>query len=125
MKGGASPTTMKVASVAFFLGLFFAAAAALAYPRIRPGTLFWGGALALLFVNIFLFIANTFKALSTAKGKSDAEVEDLLVPALQGEPNVVSTQVKKLCAYSAVFCLGVMMAAVSLLVLRHYQIPSR
>lgn len=122
MKEGSSPLGTKVASVTFLLGLVVAGAAALVYPRTRPGTLLWVGCLGLLFDNIFLFIANTFKALSAVKGKSDAEVEDLMVPALQGEPNVVTPRVKKLCTYFAVFCLGVIMSAILLLVLRHYHI---
>jgi len=107
--------------------LFFASCiAAIIFPFLLPGLLprhlLIGGIVGLLLLNIVLFIVNTFKALARAKGKNEAELEELLAPALQGAPNVVGPGFLTIVRWAATFCLGVSAGALVLMLLRHYHL---
>jgi hypothetical protein len=78
---------------------------------LSPGRLLLVGFLSLIVINIVLFCANLLKAMGAMRGaKNEAELEHVMVPALQGEPSHLSAEVleifRLLAAASAGFTLG-------------------
>jgi hypothetical protein len=77
----------------------------------NPWRLLLVGFLSLIIINIVLFCANLFTAMGSMRGaKNEGELEQIMVPALQGEPRQLGGRVldafRLLTSLSAGFTVG-------------------
>ena len=78
---------------------------------LNPWRLLLLGFLSLILINIVLFCANLFTAMGKMRGaKNERELEQIMVPALQGEPRQLGVRVldafRLLTSLSAGFTVG-------------------
>lgn len=88
----------------------------------NPWRLLLLGFLSLVVINIILFCANLFTAMGAMRGaKNERELEQIMVPALQGEPRQLGIRVLEAFRLLASLSAGFTVGAAVLSVLKLYD----
>jgi len=78
---------------------------------------------ALVFLNIVVFLHNLIKAMVNAhEAKDQKDFERIVEPALRGNPAQLNAGSKRIYGWTSLLCLGIFAGAIVLLILRHYKI---
>jgi hypothetical protein len=85
---------------------------------ISGGQLFALGLVSFVFLNIGMFTITNFPAIKSMVGKTEKEIEGIIVPALQGEMNMLNPRLVKYLGLIAVGSIGFALGGLGLVVLR-------